>query len=309
MKGKITLIAGILSLLFASCSSSRNLTSTKQDKELFNAINAVEKSNNTEAKKDLPVLYQQAVQRHEDQIASFKTSEDPERWNSIIGELEALQKIYGAINASSTVSKLVSAQNYSMAIADARKTGAEEYYERGLQYLQSEEREDARKAYQAFQAVNRIYPNYRDASALQKKAEEKGILDVVINPVETRGYMYAGGSFAADNFQRSLVRDLGGNFGNTFSGARFYTDWDARSKKIKADWVIDLNWSSMYISPIRSNSFSRNVSKEIQTGKDADGKPIYQTVSATLYITQTNINAQADMEYHVTDINGNQNIE
>ena len=173
MKGKIILIASILSLFFAACSSSKNLTSTKQDKELFNAINAVEKSNNTEAKKDLPLLYQQAVQRHEDQIASFKTSEDPERWNSIIGELEALQKIYSAINASSTVSKLVSAQNYSTAIADARKTGAEEYYGRGLQYLQSEEREDARKAYQAFQAVNRIYPNYRDASALQKKAEEK----------------------------------------------------------------------------------------------------------------------------------------
>jgi len=310
MRRILTLSTVVLSLLvFSACSSSKKMAASKPDKELFNAIKAIEKSNNAEARKDLPLLYQQAVQRHENEIAAYKMSEDPERWVKIIAELEALQNIYSAINASPATARLVSAQSYSAAIVDARETGAAEYYGKGVEFLQSDDRDDARMAYKAFQAVNMIYPNYKDVPMLMKKAKEKGTLDVVINMVESRGYMYPGGSFAADNFQRNLVRDLGGNYGNGSTGARFYTDFEVRSRKINPDWAVDLNWANMYISPIRTNSYTRNVSKEIQTGKDTSGKAIYQTVTATLHITQTNINAQGDMEYHITDLSDDESIE
>jgi len=310
MRRILTLSTIVVSMIiFSACGSSRNLAASGPDKDLFKAIKAIEKSNNADARKDLPDLYQLAVQRHEDQISEYKMSQDPERWVKIISELQALQDIYSAINASPATAKLVTAHSYSAAIADARETGAAEYYDQGVQYLQSDDRDDARMAYKAFQAVNQIYPNYKDASVLQKKAKEKGTLDVVINMVESPGYMYVGGSFAADNFQKNLVRDLGGNFGSNVSGARFYTDWDVRSKHIQPDWSIDLNWANMYISPIRSNSFTRNVSKEVEVGKDTSGRAQYQTVTATLYITQTNINAQGDMEYHITDLSDHGNVE
>jgi hypothetical protein len=310
MRRIITLATVLVSLvIFAACGSSRNAAASKPDKDLFNAIKAIEKSNNADARKDLPMLYQQAVERHENEIAAYKMSEDPERWVKIIAELEALQNIYAAINASPATARLVKAQSYSAAIVDARETGAAEYYDKGVQFLQSDDRDDARMAYKAFQAVNRIYPNYKDAPVLLRKAKEKGTLDVVINMVVSRGYLYTGGSFAADNFQRNLVRDLGGNYGNSTSGARFYTDFEVRSRKVDPDWSVDLNWANMYISPIRSNTYTRNVSKDIQTGKDTSGKAIYQTVTATLRITQTNINAQADMEYQITDIKDNESIE
>ena len=309
MRRIITLSTVIVSMLiFSACSSSKKIAA-QPDKDLFKAIKAIEKSNNAEARKDLPILYQLAVQRHEDEIAAHKMSQHPDRWIRIIAELEALQNIYSAINASPATAKLVTAQSYSAAIVDARETGAAEYYDKGVEFLQSDDRDDARMAYKAFQAVNVIYPNYKDASLLLKKAKEKGTLDVVINMVPSRGYMYTGGSFAADNFQRNLVRDLGGNYGYGSSGARFYTDFEVRSRKIDPDWAVDLNWSSLYISPIRSNSYTRTVSKEIQSGKDTSGKPIYQTVTATLHITQTNINAQGDMEYHITDLSDDESIE
>jgi hypothetical protein len=310
MKRLLALSGVLVSLLiFSACSSSKRLAASQPDKDLFKAIKAIEKSNNADARKDLPMLYQQALERHENEIAEYKMSQDPNRWVKIIEELQALQSIYSAINASPATARLVSAHSYTAELADARETGAAEYYNAGLQYLQSDDRDDARMAYRAFQAVNTIYPNYKDASILLKKAKEKGTLDVVINMVESRGYLYQGGSFAADNFQRDLVRDLGGNYGNGTSGARFYTDWDLRSKKIQPDWAVDLNWANMYISPIRTNIYSRTVSKDIQSGKDTSGKAIYQTVTATLHITQTNINAQGDMEYHITDLSDNENIE
>ncbi len=310
MKRILTLATVLVSLvIFSACSSSKRAAASKPDKDLYSAIKAIEKSNNSDARRDLPMLYQQAVERHENEIAAYKMSEDPEKWVRIISELEALQNIYSAINASPASARLVKPQSYTAAIADARETGAAEYYDKGVQFLQSDDRDDARMAYKAFQAVNTIYPNYKDASALLRKAKEKGTLDVVINMVESRGYMYVGGSYAADNFQRNLVRDLGGNYGNVGSGARFYTDFEVRSRKINPDWAVDLNWANMYISPIRTNTYTRNVSKEVQSGKDTSGKAIYQTVTATLRITQTSINAQGDMEYHITDLSDNENIE
>jgi len=310
MKRIFTLSTILLSLIFFSaCSSSRNLAASGPDKDLFKAIKAIDKSNNADARRDLPDLYELAVQRHQDQIAEYKMSQDPDRWLKIIAELQALQDIYSAINASPATAKLVTAHSYTAAIADARETGAAEYYDKGVQYLQTDDRDDARMAYKAFLAVNQIYPNYKDANTLLKKAKEKGTLDVVINMSETPGYFYAGGSFAADNFQKNLVRDLGGNYGNNTTGARFYTDWDVRSKNIQPDWAIDLNWANIYISPIRTNNYTRNVSKQIEVGKDTSGKATYQTVVATLYITETNINAQGDMEYHITDLSDHSNVE
>lgn len=310
-------VTGLLGVLFAmavlvSCGAAGGFTaSSREDKDLFKAINAIEKSNHAEARKDLPTLYQQAVQRHEDKLASYKSSTSPERWQKIVAELEALQKIYVALNSSPASSKLVTApsQDYAAAIRDAKEQGATEFYDAGMQYMQSSSRKDARKAYEAFQAVNKLYPNYKNTSTLMREARENSILDVVINPVQTRGYVYGSRGFRSDNFQRELVRDLGGSFGNNLSGARFYTEWEARSRNVEPDWMIDLNWDNVYISPGYNHTYTRNVSKQIEVGRDTSGRAIYKTVNATLYITKRSVNARADMEYKVIDLDENESVE
>src|SRR6516225_7454301 len=108
MKRIFTLSTILISsvIFFSACSSSRKLTSGP-DGDLFKAIKAIDKSNNADARRDLPTLYDQSVQRHEDQIAEYKMSQDPDRWLKIISELQALQDIYSAINASPATAKLV----------------------------------------------------------------------------------------------------------------------------------------------------------------------------------------------------------
>lgn len=309
---KFTLILSVLFSLvvLVSCGTAGRLSgSSKEDKDLFKAITAIQKRNHAEARKDLPALYQESVQRHEDKIASYKNSNDPARWQYIINELEALQKIYSAINTSPEAARLVSARDYAADIHEARESGAEELYTQGIQYLEADSRQDARKAYEAFQAVNRIYPNYRNTSRLLGEAREKGTLDVVINPVQSRGYIYGNWGYRADNFQRELVRNLGGSFGNVTSGARFYTDWEARSQNVSPDWLVDLTWENVYISHPRTRTYTRTVSKEIENGKDSTGKPIYKTVSATLHITQRTMSARADMEYRISDLASHKDVE
>lgn len=310
MKRIVQLLGALVSVaVLISCGAAGGFTaSSREDKDLFKAINAIEKSNHPDARKDLPTLYQQSIQRHEDKIASYKTSTSPERWQKIVGELEALQKIYGALNTSRESGKLVTAQDYAAQLTDAKEKGAIEFYDAGVQYMQADTRQDARKAYEAFQAVNKLYPNYRNTSSLMSEAREKSILDVVINPISTRGYMY-GNSYRSNNFQRELVRDLGGSWGNNLGGARFYTDWEARSQDVKPDWIVDLNWDNVFISPMSNRSYTRQLSKQIEIGRDTANKPVYKTVNATLYITQRSINARADMEYRVVDLDKNSNVE
>jgi uncharacterized protein YdbL (DUF1318 family) len=311
MKRIIPLLGALVFMVaLVSCGAAGGFTaSSKEDKDLFKAIKAIEKSNNGDARKDLPSLYEQSVQRHEDKIASYKSSTNPERWQKIVAELEALQKISSALNSASAAGKLVSAQDYATALSEAKEQGAVEYYETGVQYLNTDTRQSARKAYEAFQVVNKLSPNYRNTPSLIREAREKGILDVVINPVQTNSYMYGNWSYRADNFQRELVRDLGGSFGNNFSGARFYTDREARTRDVKPDWVVDLNWANVYIAPMHSHNSTREVSKQIETGRDTSGRAIYKTVTATIHITQRSVNARADMEYRVIDLDNNSSVE
>lgn len=308
-------ITGLLMVLctmtvLVSCGvASRLPSASKEDKDLFKAIEAINKSNHANARKDLPGLYSQAVQRHEDKIASYKNSSSPDRWQGIISELEAMQRIYGAIKTSTRSADLVTANDYSADITDAKQSGAAEYYNLGLQYLENDDRQDARKAYNAFQTVNKLYPNYKDTRNLINESREKGILDVVINPVQSMGYTYSNFSYRADNFQRSLVRDLGGSFGNGTSGARFYTDMDARSRDAQPDWIVDLSWNNVYPNQPNTRTYNREVSKDIEVGKDSSGRVIYKTVTATLHITQRSLNVRANMEFRITELATRKNVQ
>jgi hypothetical protein len=311
----MTRITGFLMVLctlavLVSCGTASRLpAASKEDKDLFKAIEAINKSNHAQARKDLPGLYSQAVQRHEDKISNYKNLSSPDRWQGIVSELEALQRISSAIKASAGSASLVSVSDYAGDIADAKESGAAEFYDLGLQYLESGDRHEARKAYKAFQSVNKLYPNYKDTRNMLNEAREQGTLDVVINPVQSMGYTYSNFSFRADNFQRSLVRDLGGVFGNGVSGARFYTDLEARGRGAQPDWIVDLSWNNVYPNQPHTRTYNRQVSKEIEIGKDTSGRAIYKTVTATLYITQRQLTVRANMEFRITEYATRKNVQ
>jgi hypothetical protein len=307
---RITLVLFTVAAVISCGTASKLPAASKEDKDLFKAIQAIDKSNDAEARRSLPTLHDEAIQRHEDNLASYRNSDNEDSWLKIVEELEALQRIALAIKASPGALKLVTPkEDYASAIREAREAGASHHYDRGVDLLGSSFRQDARKAYKAFQAVNKLSPNYRNTSSLLKEAREKGILDVVINPVQSRGYVYSNYGNNADRFHRDLVRDLGGQYGNINSGARFYTDWEARSQNVKPDWVVDLNWENVYISQPYTRTSTRNLSKQVEDGKDSTGKVRYKTVTATLHITQRTASARADMEYRVVDLDEGKDVQ
>ena len=145
-------------------------------------------------------------------------------------------------------------------------------------------------------------------------AFQQSVLNVVINPVTDNSYYYSnmgtnrfGNSFNNDYLQRSLVRDLGGDFDKN-ALARFYTDRDADRANINVDWVVDLTWTDLDIPRPQTRRETINLSKQIEIGKDTSGRPVYQTVTAKVYMTRQYFTARGELECRITDAATRNNI-
>ncbi|HET9056103.1 MAG TPA: hypothetical protein VFN30_04570 [Chitinophagaceae bacterium] len=305
----------IAAFLFSACRSSKNFVAKgTTDEIVFKAVRFLNKHpEDVYALGELKFNYSQAVKNHEEKIAVWKNSSDANRWDKIITELSVLQNMYDAINSSANLIRATKAQSYFNALAVAKDSAASQSYQSGLAYLNKEGRDNAKSAYQAFKKANGYVTDYKDSRDKMKEAFDKSIVLVVINPVHDdnlflSGWNNSGLSYNREYLQQLLVRDLGGDY-STSNPAKFYTDWDARRKNINPDWIIDLTWQSLYASSPTERTYSRNVSKKIESGKDTSGKPIYQTVKATLHITRLSYTANGDLEYQITDVKQKKNVD
>ena len=303
----------IAAFLFAGCSSNK-VSKTSQDKDLLTAIKKFEKDpSNTDLKNRISDLYNNAAQSHLDKIEVYSTLTEADKWGKIVKEYEALRNLYETI-ATSSAAKLVNAPNYASEIQNTKQNGAEAYYNIGIAELDKGDKQSARNAYYAFNTANKFIPGYKDVRQQISLAYQNSILNVVINPIRDNTYFYNsmgwnnyGNNYNNDYFQRSLVSDLGGSYNKT-SPARFYTDWEARRENIQPDWEVDLTWQYINIPQPMTSQYSRNISKQIEKGRDTSGKVEYQTVSATLHIIRKYFTASGDMELRITDVNNGRNI-
>jgi hypothetical protein len=314
MKQIIYLYLGAIFCLSASCGSSKTAQKTTEDKALLSLIKKLEKDpSNTELKNTVTNLYNEAAKSHLDKIEVYQTLTEPDKWIKILREYEALNKLYQTI-ATSAASKLINAPPYTSEIESAKQNGAEVYYNIGIAEMEKDDKQSSRNAYYAFRKANELVPGYKDVRQQISIAYQNSIIKIVINPIRDNTFFYNsmgwnnyGNNYNNDYFQRSLVNDLGGNY-NKNTPAQFYTDWEARRENIRPDWEVDLTWQYMNIPQPMSNQYSRNISRQIEKGRDTSGKIQYETVSATLYIVKKYFTASGDMELRITDVNTGRNI-
>ena len=314
MKFFVVILAG---LVFASCGSSQKFhASVSEDKPLFAAINELNKRpSNVKAQKDLEGLYSISVDRHERAIATYRHSSDENRWDKVINSLNALQNIYTSISSTPGTAALVKAKDYSRELQDATEEAAAYFYAQRNSFLERDGREYSLQAYNAFKKADKYVKGFREVENLMKESYERSVINVVINPIEDNNIFFSGGSrwgndfnYRAEDYQQSLVRDLGGKNGNK-NAVRFFTDRDAYRERIEADLVVDLNWRN--IDPVRSipYQYNRQASRNVQIGSDTSGKPVYKTVYATVYITQRSFTVRGDLDYRIVDVQTKDNVD
>jgi hypothetical protein len=305
-------------LFLASCHSGQKFqASTSVDKPLFAAINELNKHpENQKAQKDIEVFYNQSKEHHEEAISVYESSMEGNRWDKIISELNALQHIYNSISATPGATRFVKPKNYLGELQSKKEDAAEDFYNRGASLLALEGRENSMQAYQAFKKSDQYISGYKEVSRLTKEAYEKSVVNVVINPIEDDNLFISVGNgwglndfgYRPEDYQQSLVRDLGGRTGN-YLPARFYTNREARVDRIDPDWMVDLRWRNIDAIPSYPQQYTRQASKSVQIGSDTSGKPVYRTVYATLYITQRTFSVRGDLDYMIKDIEQNSSID
>lgn len=304
-----------IAFVFTSCKTTKNyLVRSNEDRTLFDIVKALNKrSTDDSATRALPIVYNRVQQLHLKKIEDYKNYKEIGRWDQIISEYTLLQQMYEAINSSGAASRLVNAVNYQNDIYDARQMAAEDYYQQGTVFLQSTRREDARNAYMSFKKSDNLVNGFKDAKSKMDDAYQNAIVNVIINPVQDQSFFFNsswgnyGYNYSNEYFQQTLVRDLGGTNSSRYP-ARFYTDWEARRDNVQPDWVVDLSLRNMYIPRPTSYTYSRNVSKELDNGKDSSGKTKYQTVTATINITRLSFTARGQMDVNITDAVSRKNI-
>jgi hypothetical protein len=314
---RFLLLLLISAIAFSACKSNKNyLQRSDEDKALQDAVKRLSKdADDYEAREAIPILYRNIAGVRTARIRSYQSSTEIAKWDKIINEYNQLQSAYNSIINSSAAFRLITPENYSTQLLETRQRAAEAYYTSGDAFFNQPGRDNAKRAYNAYKKTSQYIPNYKDAAAKMNEAYENAIVDVVINPVQDNSFFNNNGwgnswnSYSNDYFQRALIRDLDYNNGNnTRYAARFYSDWEIRNKNINPDWEVNLLLRNMDIPSPRPYSQRYNRSASVEIGKDTSGRPIYQTVTASVNISRYSFTAYANMDVQIKDLTTRQSI-
>jgi hypothetical protein len=312
---KRILLFTITIFTLAACKQSKDyLSRADEDRTLFDIVKRLNKrSGDEDASKALPEVYARVQQLNLKKIDAYKNNRDITRWEKIINGYSNLQHMYEAIVNAAAASRLVTPVNYQQELYDAKQNAAADYYATATTLLNSNDREDARKAYNYFKKADKWMSGYKDAKSKMDEAWQNAIINVVINPVQDNSFFFntgwgnAGYNYSNQYFQQNLTRELGGQYATRYP-ARFFTDWEARRDNVQPDWVVDLILRDIDIPrPTISNS-SQNVSKQVEAGRDSSGRIIYQTVTAVLHTKTESFTARAQMDVNITALYNRRNI-
>lgn len=302
----------LITTIIYSCSSTSQIKQryTSDDKTVFDLIERLKKNvNDAEAARLLPAAYQQAAEvRKTINSNTYNNMSAGDRWIEISRQLLVAEQMYNEINAVPAASKVVpNPWSPTIKIQEAKQKAAEEYYNEGMQYMTYNNRPYAKKAYDMFVKANNAYPNFRDVRTQMSVALENATIKVVIRPVNYNSYGWNYWGFQNDYLQYKIVRDLNNS---SYNDVRFYTDAEASSQRIQADKVVDLNFNDLYIGTVYNDNYRIERSKQIQVGetKSNPPQPIFQTVKATVFVTQRILQSRASLECRIYDWASGSNI-
>lgn len=298
----------LVALVFTSCKTSKDyLQRANEDKTLFDIIKKLNKSpNDGDALKALPIVFENVTNQHINKVAKYSTYKELSRWDKMLDEYTALQKIYDAVINSPATSNVVTATNYQNNSYTTKQSAAEEYYNTALLLMQNQNRDEIKKAYTYFKKADKYVSNYSNAKIKMQEAFDAATINVLINPVQDNSFFFntgwgnTGYNYSNEYFQQNLVRELGGQNSSRYP-AKFYTEWEARRENVKPDWVVNLTLRNLDIPRPQTYTSQRNVSKQIENGRDTAGRIIYKTVYATIYTNQQSFIARGQMDVNITE--------
>jgi tetratricopeptide (TPR) repeat protein len=298
-----------VSILFISCKTASKLYEKgNYDEAVELAAKKLQKDPNDSKLLDIiQSSYRFAVNDHESRIRSNSESTNELRWEWMYNEYASLQRMYDAIYRVPSVFNLVKPVDYSSYLVTYSEKAGDVRYERGLEFMQHFDKQNFRNAYREFQAAQRFKPGNIDVLEKMNEAYIYAVTNVVILPAEQQyGFRYSSYNNTYQNFDELMLRNLQFNSGNEF--LKFYSDWDARNRNIRADMVVDMRLATLNIGRYYDDRSRKQVSKEVVI-KEIVYRPdsvvkVYGKVYADITTTRRTMHSDAMLQINVRDANG-----
>lgn len=233
------------------------------------------------ALKYLPLIheaYSKAQERDEQRIKELRNSNDPHKYAELYALFINLQNrqsnikgVDNRIAGNKTYS--FKTKDYSKAFATVKGKYADYLYNEAQSWLAQPTKPNAKVAYQRLQLLESIMPNYLDARTLMTKAKQLGTYKVLVQLSNDTNVI----------IPKRLEQELldFNSYGLDTNWTEFYTG----KLNSSFDYVIQLSFETIQISPEREKMVVHNFEKKIVDGKekliqngevvvDKEGKPV-----------------------------------
>lgn len=294
----------LMALLLLGCASPTKLVKNQQYDQ---AVEKLSKSLRTGTPKEkhinlLSQAYHAANQRDHDRIMLLRQSGQPDIWSDIYYSYLAMNRRQELIKGlPETVKQGISFRpiDYGADISESRNKASAYLYARAEQLLKSNDRADARKAYDLLMELTQINRNYRDTEMLLRQALLQGTNQVLLAFDNQTGLpLPEGFTDKLMAFNPAQLRDE-------------FVQYDLYAVDGKTyDFTVWVTLKSIHVSPEQVESRSFTETKEIKDGTkpkrdeegnivlDEDGQVVevanYTTVSAI--VNETLLNKSALLE-------------
>ena len=301
-----------IALYFISCGPSNKLKKyyTPEDANVFELVERLAKnSNDNAAARLLPEAYKKVLDKRQTLTESdFSFLAPGDRYLRLAKEWAVMLQLHDKIIATPAAKNAVPQPwDPTFSIGQAKTSATKEFYNQGLDDLNSDTRQAARNALDNFNKANSIIPGYKDVNNLIREATDKATIHVVVRAANYYNQSWDYWGFQSDWLQQQIIRDLNSQ---SFRDVRFYSDWDANRMQITTDRIVELNFTELYVGQVFNNSSSILRSIQIETGttNTKPPKPIYQTVNATVFTHTSYMQSRATLECRIYDLATGHNL-
>jgi hypothetical protein len=247
---KLLLLTVLLSVLL-SCGGrkqiEKQLHSGNYDVAIANALKKLENNKDKKRKQQFVMMledaYYKVVERDLKTIEHLKKDGNPEQYRTIYeiyADLDARQEAIKPVLPLKIGNKYVRLDfnDYSNELINYRYKASDYMIDKGIALLDSGDKYNAREAYDIFQYIEHINPNFEETRELMVEAHAKGIDYVLVN-IENRTHQI---------IPQRLEQDLL-DF-DTYGLDQFWTAYHAnKNESIVYDYAMQLQLKHIVISP------------------------------------------------------------
>jgi tetratricopeptide (TPR) repeat protein len=292
-----------LSFLEGCKSAEKSLKKGNYDDSVFRAADKLKSSpTHSSSIESLKQAYPLALEQHLNDIKEFQASENIFKWEQQLDAYIQLNKLYQSVTQCPACEKIVTAQNFEKEEKIARHNAANVRYKEANTLLKIGDRENARKAYENFEKVNTILPDFNDVQKKLDLAYEIASFKVVVEQVLVTSKRY---QLSNEYFQDRVNEYLQTNKRlNKF--VRFYMPNEAAELKLQPDHIITLQFDDFVVGQTLIEKNTENlVSKDsVKVGEKLVGRskiPVYGKVSAKFTQSRKTILSAGLLDMQITD--------